>query len=224
MKALSSCVAEPRCRALSSQPSFCREAQWPFPVKMAGGTQHQTALRLRKIFQSGLASSGSFPAALGDNLRTVGQCDIFSNDKVNLDTPVARYFRDNSLPVRACFCHFFLKHKEGNFTVFSFLEGGQGLTATFTSWTNKWSVHFGQPILFLVMFSPFFFSIFFFCVCFSPVIQALQCMLISLQAELDIQRYLMKIESSQRVSTPPFLSLHWVAPCLLPFYPLRVAF
>nr|XP_019609753.1 PREDICTED: sickle tail protein homolog isoform X18 [Rhinolophus sinicus] len=32
--------------------------------------------------------------------------------------------------------------------------------------------------------------------------QALQCMLISLQAELDIQRYLMKIESSQRTRSP----------------------
>ncbi|XP_069403562.1 sickle tail protein homolog isoform X20 [Ovis canadensis] len=32
--------------------------------------------------------------------------------------------------------------------------------------------------------------------------QALQCMLVSLQAELDIQRYLMKIESSQRTRSP----------------------
>ncbi|XP_047598810.1 sickle tail protein homolog isoform X17 [Lutra lutra] len=32
--------------------------------------------------------------------------------------------------------------------------------------------------------------------------QALQCMLISLQAELDIQRYLMKIESAQRTRSP----------------------
>ncbi|KAM7322436.1 hypothetical protein ACRRTK_017941 [Alexandromys fortis] len=32
--------------------------------------------------------------------------------------------------------------------------------------------------------------------------QALQCMLVSLQAELDIQRYLMKIESSQRTKSP----------------------
>ncbi|XP_074214573.1 sickle tail protein homolog isoform X7 [Camelus bactrianus] len=32
--------------------------------------------------------------------------------------------------------------------------------------------------------------------------QALQCMLISLQAELDIQRYLMKIDSSQRTRSP----------------------
>ncbi|XP_075826735.1 sickle tail protein homolog isoform X17 [Microtus pennsylvanicus] len=32
--------------------------------------------------------------------------------------------------------------------------------------------------------------------------QALQCMLASLQAELDIQRYLMKIESSQRTKSP----------------------
>lgn len=31
--------------------------------------------------------------------------------------------------------------------------------------------------------------------------QVLQCMLVSLHSELDIQRYLMKIESSQRVST-----------------------
>ncbi|XP_055284390.1 sickle tail protein homolog isoform X12 [Moschus berezovskii] len=32
--------------------------------------------------------------------------------------------------------------------------------------------------------------------------QALQCMLVSLQAELDIQRYLMRIESSQRTRSP----------------------
>ncbi|XP_037061907.1 sickle tail protein homolog isoform X15 [Peromyscus leucopus] len=32
--------------------------------------------------------------------------------------------------------------------------------------------------------------------------QALQCMLVSLQAELDIQRYLMKIEASQRTKSP----------------------
>lgn len=42
--------------------------------------------------------------------------------------------------------------------------------------------------------------------------QALQCMLVSLHSELDIQRYLMKIESSQRVST--VLSSSFSALCL----------
>lgn len=65
-------------------------------------------------------------------------------------------------------------------------------------------------------------NLFFFCSCFhpfsflffsfSPDTQALQCMLISLQAELDIQRYLMKIESSQRVSTFLFSALSRISP------------
>lgn len=57
------------------------------------------------------------------------------------------------------------------------------------------------PLVNLFFFSSCFhpFSFLFFSL--SPDTQALQCMLISLQAELDIQRYLMKIESSQRVST-----------------------
>lgn len=119
-------MAEARCRALSSQASLYSEAQGPFPIRMAGGAHHQPALRLREVFPSGLASSGSFPAALGDNFRAIGQCDIFLNDEVSLDTPLAGYFRDNSSPVRACFRNFFLKHKEGTVTGFSFLEGVRG--------------------------------------------------------------------------------------------------
>lgn len=75
---------------------------------------------------------------------------------------------------------------------------------------------FGSAFLFSV--PVFTLSLFYFSLFFSPDTQALQCMLISLQAELDIQRYLMKIASSQRVSTFPFSSLHWVAPRRVPLH------
>ena len=89
---------------------------------MAGGAHHQTALRLGKVFQSGLAT---LVASL-QPWETIGQCDIFSDDAVNLDRLVARCFRGNSLPRGACFRHFFLECKDGTVTVFSFLEGDRG--------------------------------------------------------------------------------------------------
>lgn len=108
-------------------------------------------------------------------------------------------------------------------------QSGLGLPSSFlSSWGGGLTVlcfHyeqidglFGQPTFFLFIFSTFLFSIFFFSLSFSPDTQALQCMLISLQAELDIQRYLMKIESSQRVSTLPFLFSASSRTHLLPFY------
>ena len=79
-------------------------------------------------------------------------------------------------------------------------SGGEGFTVLHLH-CEQIDDSFGSSLLFLFLFSLFFFSIFFLSLFFSPDTQALQCMLVSLQAELDIQRYLMKIESSQRVST-----------------------
>lgn len=80
--------------------------------------------------------------------------------------------------------------------------GREGVIAVFSLRTNRWSVWSRSFSLHVFTVSLFYFFFSFF---FSLDTQALQCMLISLQAELDIQRYLMKIESSQRVSTLPFL-------------------
>ena len=107
----------------------------------------------------------------------------------------------NSFSVRASA---FLTHRDATVTIFFFFfERREVNCAIFSSGTNRWSVwstySFSRHVFTLSFLSlSLSFSL-------SPDTQALQCMLISLQAELDIQRYLMKIESSQRVSTLPFL-------------------
>lgn len=109
-------------------------------------------------------------------------------------------------PVRARFQHPSLKHKGETPAVHAFL-GERGVNCCIFT-MNKWTLGlvWGLNSFSLHVFTLFSFLCFFFLsLSFSPDTQALQCMLISLQAELDIQRYLMKIESSQRVSTPPFL-------------------
>lgn len=142
---------------------------------------------------------------------------MFSNDKVHLDGPVARYFRKTSLPVRAGFHHFSVKHKARTPIILSFFVGRWVNCPMFSLWTNRWSV-WSTHFFSLHIFNLSLFYFFFFFLSFSPDTQALQCMLISLQAELDIQRYLMKIESSQRVSTLPFLFSASSRTHLLPFY------
>lgn len=47
----------------------------------------------------------SLPCSCGATSGTRGQDDMVSNDKVNLEEPVARYLGANSLPVRACVHH-----------------------------------------------------------------------------------------------------------------------
>lgn len=85
---------------------------------------------LSKIFHPG---SGNSPAGLGqpqDN-RPI----TFSSNKVNLDGPVATYFRENPLPIRVSFQHFSLKPKDGTATILSFFGARGGYCCIFI--TNK---------------------------------------------------------------------------------------
>ena len=126
MRVLLAWVAEQRHRALCSQASLCREAQWPVPIKMAGWVHHQTAVSLRKVFQCSLASSDSSPAALGQPQDNWPMWHVLQWQDEFKYLPVARYFRENLLSLRVCFQHFFLNHKGGTVTAFSFLEGNRG--------------------------------------------------------------------------------------------------
>lgn len=88
---------------------------------------------------------------------------MFSNDKVHLDGSVARYFRKTSLPVRAGFHHFSVKHKARTPTVLSFFVGRWVNCPMFSLWTNRWSVwstHFFSLHIFNLSLFYFFFFLF----------------------------------------------------------------
>lgn len=136
------------------------------------------------------------PRSLETLSRTASQGDMFSPDPGEFRRAHGEIFWGKLIASQGWLPCISLSPKDG---IATFLpSGGEGFTVLHFH-CEQIDDSFGSSLL-LFLFSLFFFSIFF-SLSFSPDTQALQCMLVSLQAELDIQRYLMKIESSQRVST-----------------------
>lgn len=152
------------------------------------------------------------PCSLETPSKTASQGDVFSPDPGEFRRARGEMFWGKLVASQGWLPCISLRPKDGTATFLPFFWVRGLPYAAFSLWTNRWFLwvksSFSVPVFTLFLF---YFSLSIF---FSPDTQALQCMLVSLQAELDIQRYLMKIESSQRVSTLPFLL---VAPCPVAF-------
>lgn len=138
------------------------------------------------------------PCSLETPSRTASQGDIFSPDPGEFRRAHGEIFWGKLIASQGWLPCISLSPKDGTATFLPFFWGRGLHCAAFSLWTNRWFFwvkSFSVPVFTLFLFY------FFLSLSFSPDTQALQCMLVSLQAELDIQRYLMKIESSQRVST-----------------------